>query len=149
MEVHAELEPPRLLRTDGKRSDGATLDPWQRGKYRVWDFTCPDTLAPSHLSLSSQTAGSVEAKAEAGKLVKYAEIASSADYIFTPIAIETLGAWGPSADAICSDIGARLSSLTGDIRATAFLKQRLAIAVQKGNAAAINGTSPLGDISCP
>jgi len=96
-----------------------------------------------HLSLSSQTAGSVAAKAEAEKLVKYAEIASSADYIFTPIAIETLGAWGPSADAICSDIGARLSSLTGDIRATAFLKQRLAIDVQKGNAAAINGTSPL------
>jgi hypothetical protein len=147
--VHAELEPPRLLRNDGKRPDGATLDPWQRGKYLVWDFTCPDTLAPSHLSLSSLTAGSVAAKAEACKVAKYAEIASSSDYIFSPIAIETLGAWGPSADATCSDIGARLSSLTGDIRATTFLKQRLAIAVQKGNAAAINGTSPLGDISCP
>ena len=90
VEVHAELEPPRLLRNDGKRPDGATLDPWQRGKYLVWDFTCPDTLAPSHLSLSSLTAGSVAAKAEACKLVKYAEIASSADYIFSPIAIKHL-----------------------------------------------------------
>ena len=31
IDVHAELEPPRLLRSDGKRLDGATLDPWNRG----------------------------------------------------------------------------------------------------------------------
>ena len=43
VEVHAELEPPRLLRGDGKRPDGATLDPWSGGRYLVWDFTCPDT----------------------------------------------------------------------------------------------------------
>ena len=44
-DVHAELEPSRLLRDGNKRPDGATLDPWSRGRYLVWDFTCPDTLA--------------------------------------------------------------------------------------------------------
>ena len=56
-DTHAELEPSRLLRDDNKWPDGATFDPWSRGKYRVWDFTCPDTLAPSHLLRSLTVAG--------------------------------------------------------------------------------------------
>ena len=118
-EVHAELEPSRLLRGDGKRPDGATLDPWHSGRYLVWDFTCP---------------------------LKYAELTSSGDFIFAPIAIETLGTWGPSALALCAEIGDRVANLTGDIRAPSFLKQRLALAVQRGNAAVV-GTHPMGDIS--
>lgn len=147
IEVHAELEPSRLLRGDGKRPDGATLDPWHRGKYLVWDFTCPDTLAPSHFGLSSQAAGLVASNAESKKVAKYAELAASDNYMFCPIAIETLGSWGPSAVEICAEIGARISAHSGDSRSTAFLRQRLALAVQRGNAAAIGGTSPLGDSS--
>ena len=71
VDVHAELEPPRFLRDDFKRPDGATLDPWKRGKYLVWDFTCPDTLAPSHLNRSSTAAGSAAVLAEENKRVKY------------------------------------------------------------------------------
>ena len=41
-----DLEPPGLLRGDGKRPDGATHIPWSRGRCLLWDFTCPDTLAP-------------------------------------------------------------------------------------------------------
>jgi len=37
--------------------------------------------------------------------------------------------------------------LSGDARATSFLKQRLALAVQRGNAAAVIGTYPQGDIT--
>jgi hypothetical protein len=95
VDTHAELEPPRLLRSDGKRPDGATLDPWHSGRYLVWDFTCPDTLAPSHLSVSSHAAGSVADQAERGKCTKNAELCASGNYIFAPIAIETSGAWGP------------------------------------------------------
>ena len=91
--MHAELEPPRLLREDGKRPDGATLDPWHSGRYLVWDFTCPDTLAPSHLNLSSQAVGSVAEQAETRKCTKYAGLNASEAYIFAPIAIETLGVW--------------------------------------------------------
>jgi hypothetical protein len=61
----------------------------------VWDFTCPDTLAPSHLNRSSTAAGSAAVTAEVNKQTKYSELVKSGDYDFAPVAIETLGAWGP------------------------------------------------------
>jgi len=147
VEVHAELEPLRLFRDDGKRPDGATLDPWSGGRYLVWDFTCPDTLAPSHLRQSCQSAGSAATLAESLKLTKYSEIASSGEYIFAPLAVETLGVWGGSATALCEEIGRRAAQLSGDSRSTTFLKQRLSLAVQRGNAASVAGTHPQGDIN--
>ena len=131
-----------LLRTDGKRPDGATLDPWNRGEYLVWDFTSLDTLAPSHLNQSTLAAGSAAVKAEANKRLKYLELANSGDYIFPPIAVDTLGAWGPSALAFCAEICRRIAARTGDTRATSFLRQRMDIAVQRGNAFAVVGTFP-------
>ena len=110
----------------------------------MWDFTCPDTLAPSHLSQSALAAGSAAVRAEEGKLGKYAELAASGNYVFIPIAIETLGSWGPSALSVCAEIGGRTANITGEVRSTAFLKQRLDIAIQKGNAAAVLGTFPTG-----
>ena len=47
------LEPAELSRTDGKRTDGVTAIPWQRGKPLVWDVTFVDSLAPEQ----SATAG--------------------------------------------------------------------------------------------
>ena len=58
-------------------------------QYLVWDFICPDTLAPSYLNQSYLAAA---VKAEANKRLKYVKLANSGDYIFTPIAVETLGA---------------------------------------------------------
>ena len=145
VEIHAELEPPRLLRGDGKRPDGASLDPWSGGRYLVWDFTCPDTLAPSHLRQSCREAGSAAVSAEALKRTKYHELVSSGDYTFVPVAIETLGVWGASAMELCGEIGRRAARLSGDPRAPSFLKQRLGLAVQRGNAAAVTGTHPERD----
>jgi hypothetical protein len=139
-DVHAELEPSRLLRDDLKRPDGATLDPWARGKYLVWDFTCPDTLAPSHLNRSATASGSAAVMAEVKKRTKYGELANSGNYDFVPVAVETLGSWGPAAEQITAEIGGRIARLTGDLRSTAFLRQRISVAIQKGNAAAIQGT---------
>lgn len=56
-----------------------------------------------------------------------------------------INTWGSSAVEIYSDIGGRVTALSG---ATASLKQRLSMAIQKGNAAAVLGTSPLWDNSC-
>jgi len=36
-----------------KRPDGATQITWTSGRLLLWDFTCPDTLAPSHKQKSS------------------------------------------------------------------------------------------------
>ena len=108
-------------------------------------FTCPDPLAPSNVNLSSVAAGSAAERAETRKGTKYADLVSSGDYSFVPIAIETLGAWGPSAAVICTEIGGRVRAHTGEVRSVAFLRQRLSIAVQRGNAASVLGTVPRVD----
>ncbi|XP_063382985.1 uncharacterized protein LOC134669394 [Cydia fagiglandana] len=55
--VPAVLEPSGLARDDGKRPDGMTLVPWKMGRPLVWDATCVDTLAQSHLPGTSNRAG--------------------------------------------------------------------------------------------
>jgi hypothetical protein len=81
--------------------------------------------------------------AESRKRSKYASFVESGNYIFAPVAVETLGAWGPSALELCADIGGRTAAITGDVRAGSFLRQRLDIAIQRGNAAAVVGTFPV------
>jgi hypothetical protein len=112
--------------------------PWLRGRCLLWDATCPDTLAPSHLHQSAAASGAAAALAERKKNDKYQVL--SITYEFVPVVIETLGSWGESGLALVSEIGRRMAVITGDQRSTAFLKQRLALAVQRGNAAAVLGT---------
>jgi len=50
VDVPAMLEPPGLTRGYGKWPDGMTLVPWSVCRTMVWDLTCPDMLAPSHIS---------------------------------------------------------------------------------------------------
>ena len=136
--VQSVREPPGLSRGDGKRPDGVTLIPWSRGRCLLWDATCPDTLAPSHVMQSAVEAGTVAASAEALKSTKYASLTSAHDFV--PIVIETLGTWGRAGAAFIKEVGERIFSVTGEKRSTQFLKQRLSLAVQRGNAAAILGT---------
>ena len=136
----AVLEPLGLSRDDGKRPDGMTLTPWSRGLPLVWDFTCVDTLAPSNLPISTSECGKLAAFAERKKKRKYATIAR--ECMFCPVAVETFGAWGPDAQALISDIGKRITDTTGERRATSFLKQRLSLAVQRGNAASVSSCLP-------
>jgi len=145
--VHAELEPN--YGTNPKRPDGATIESWSLGKDLVWDFTCPDTLAKSHLARSAVVAGSAAARAEQNKNIKYAHLLGCHSVLFMPVAIETLGAWGDSARELCRDIGSRLAARSGDRRARFFLVQRLALAVQRGNAASVAGTFLHQDTSAP
>jgi len=49
-------------------------------------------------------------------MTKYAELVPSDDFSFMPVAIETLGAWGPSALALYSDIDGQLASESEDPR---------------------------------
>ena len=57
--------------SDGKRPDGLTLVPWERGRPMIWDVTVPDTMAPSYQSAAVSQSGSVAAQAEAKKSSKY------------------------------------------------------------------------------
>ena len=63
-------------------------------------------------------------------------------YIFAPVCIETLGAWGESARNLIRKIGAQVREATGEPRSTVFLIQRLAIDIQRGNGASVMATLP-------
>ena len=136
--VPAVREHKGLSRTDNKKPDGATLVPWARGRCLLWDATTPDTLAPSHVRQSARQAGSAAVSAEGVKCAKYAPLAVA--HHFVPVAIETLGSMGPAGLKFIEELGKRISAVTGDPRETAFLKQRLSLAVQRGNAVSILGT---------
>ena len=59
-------------------------------RHPVWDFTCPDTQAPSHLTQTSLAMWSATQSAEEGSmLLKCASLGSGCS--FYPVAIETLG----------------------------------------------------------
>jgi len=135
-------EPPGCSRADGKRPDGLTLVPWKRGKPLVWDFTCADTFAPSHVASTATHRGSAAEGAAGAKTKKY-EFLDGA-YIFAPIAVETTGVWAKDSLRVVEDIGRRITEVSGEKRATSFLLQRLSIAVQRGNVAAVLGTLPPG-----
>ena len=55
-----------------------------------------------------------------------------------------MGVFGEEAYSFVSEIGRRLARATGDKRSKEFLVQRISMAVQRGNAAAILGTLPTG-----
>jgi len=136
--VPAIKEPPGLLRTDGKRPDGATQIPWATGRCLVWDVTVADTLAPSYASLSSISAGKVAERAAANKVQKYSALSHTHD--FQPIALETLGPYDPSALMFLTQLGKRLVAASGDPREISFLFQRLSVTLQRFNWVAFTDT---------
>ncbi|XP_069360016.1 uncharacterized protein [Maniola hyperantus] len=138
--VPAVLEPIGLARSDGKRPDGMTLVPWKMGRSLVWDATCVDTLAASHIQATSSMAGAAAISAEQAKRRKYENLDGS--FVFVPFGVETLGPWGPGARALFEEIAKRVIESTGDPRAGSYLGQRISLAIQRGNAASILGTMP-------
>jgi len=101
----------------------------------VWDATCVNTYAASHLPSAAVAAGAAAGDAEAAKTRKYSGLAQR--YHFQPVAYETSGACGPTTRQFVRQLGARLTAVTGDAREPAWLWQRLALAVVRGNAASV------------
>ena len=63
---------------------------------------------------------------------------------FVPIAIETFCAFGEEAAKFMSELGRRLTKTTQDSRSASFLFQRLTVTKQRGNAACVLWTIPVG-----
>ena len=104
----------------------------------MWDATCPDTHAPSHVSAAVRGAGVVAAQAEQSKVAKYAHLGTS--HHFVPFVVETSGVLGEAAVDFMRDLGRRLCKATGEPRSREFLLQRISVAVQRGSTAAVLGT---------
>ena len=115
-----------------------TLIPWREGRSVLWDVTIRDTTADSYLSKTSSAAGAAAEEAAVQKESKYADLCT--DYLFCPVAIETLGPICSAGRLFLSELGRRASLLTCDPRETAFLYQRVSVAVQRFNAVCIAGT---------
>jgi hypothetical protein len=134
----ATREPQSLCTSSGKRPDGVTQVPWRRGRCLAWDATCPDTYASSHVQASSCQAGSAAPAAELLKSQKYADIIAGVDFV--PVAIETSGVWGEQAVSLLKEVGRRICAVSHEPRSTSYLRQRIAVAVQRGNAFCVLGT---------
>ena len=132
------LQPPGISRDDGKTPDGMTIIPWSHGKSLIWDVTVRDTLAPSYIRESSKKAGSIAEKAERFKHNHYRKLKEN--YLFTPLAFESLGCMGPETKKFVNKLGSLIRAATGEKRSTDYLLQRISIAIQRGNAACILGT---------
>src|SRR6201995_1154328 len=131
-------EPVDLSRSDGKRPDGLTLIPWQGGKNLIWDVTVADTLAASHLATTSRLTGGAAKSASDKKDSKYSSLANS--YIFISIACETMGSLNSKALSFLSELGRRISAVSGDPRESSFLFQRISVAIQRFNGVCFKGS---------
>ena len=131
-------EPTGLSRSDGKRSDGLSLIPWQEGKCLTWDVTVADMLAATYLASTSTTAGSVAEGAASIKNNKYSAIVQF--HVLVPLAIETLGAINFKGLTFLSELVDRLTAATGDPREASFLFHRISILKQRFNAVCFQGT---------
>ena len=79
-----------------------TLIPSEDGRSLLWDFTFCNALAQSHHAIAERGPGVVVNFAED----QYASLTPS--YIFVPVCIESLGAWGDNAKVYIRKIGQRV-----------------------------------------
>jgi len=122
-------EPTRLFRTDVKRPNGLTLVPWQSSESLSWDVTVVCPLAESYVTGSAREAGAAAELATSRKEEKYDNVGGQ--YLFAPIAVETLGGLNTSACQLFANMGRKISSTSGDAREEAFLFQRVLVLVQR------------------
>ena len=102
------------------------------------DATCSDTYAPSNIGVAVTGAGAVAEKSEQHKICKYSHLDSS--YMFTPMAVETSGVFGPQSLKFIEDLGRRLKTTTDEANSKQYLLQRISMAIQRGNTGSALGT---------
>ena len=132
------LEPLGLDRNSGKKPDGVTVFPFSSGKSLCWDATCSDTFSKSAVNDSALTAGSAANKAEDRKVAYYDSLESR--YRFVPVSVETSGVYGKLTNKFISELGRRMSAVTGEKREVEWLRQRISIAIARGNSGSITAT---------
>ena len=80
---------------------------------------------------------------------KYAHLEES--HYFVPVAVEAMGVFGPEARSFLRELGDPIANATQDPLSHLYLRQRISVAVQRGNTAAILGPTVgsdyLGDFS--
>jgi len=71
---------------------------------------------------------------------------SASNFTFKPIAVENLGAFSLSTLEFVSDLSHKLSSFSGEERASSFLFQRLSVSLQCFNSVLLHDTFVIDDV---
>ena len=109
--------------------------PWEMGKQLYWDVMVVDALASSRLNQGSlSNPGTTATEAEARKTEKYCEFLDNG-YSFQQVALEVQGSLGKSSETFITRLYKMLCRSHDDQRVSSFLKQRISMALQIGNAA--------------
>ena len=132
-------EPPGLDRGDRRRPDGMSVFPFKNDKALVWDATCADTFAATNINNCALDPAHAANAAETAKCAKYRNLEDR--FIFQPIAVETTGVLGQSTKSFLKELGRLMTIETGDAREGAWLRQRLSLAIVKGNALCITASA--------
>ena len=127
--IPSVLEPAGMDRGDGKRPDGVAVFPFARGKSLCWDATCVDTFAETNLLRSPAS------EAEKAKIRKYSALTNR--YRFKPSEVETGGVYDSTTGSVIAEMSRRITEVTGEQRETFWMKQRIGLAIQRGNAHSI------------
>ena len=100
-----------LLRSDGKRPDGASLIPWKRGKplHGSLDVTVTDTYAASHIGETAENAGPQRTRQQQ---TKSQNTTALPHYHFISIAIETADPWNSEASEFIAELGKKIVEVT-------------------------------------
>ena len=131
--IPTRLEPLGLSHNDNKRPDGQTLVPRKRGRCLTWDASCVHRLANSWIACLSSARTAAADTAEQRKIDKYRDLADT--LLFQPVLVETLGGFGKVSYKFLAELGRRFRDVSGDLNASRHLRERITVAIQKGNAA--------------
>ena len=89
IQKYSRLEPIGMSKRDKKCPNGISYYPFKNGKCLAWDYTCPDSLGPTHIKVStSKEASKAASLAKKGQLKKHRHL--NKDYLVIPVGIETL-----------------------------------------------------------
>ena len=62
-------------------------------------------------------------------------------YRFEPVAVETTGVIGEGSSKFIAEIGRRIKQQTGEAREVSWLRQRISMAIMRGNVASVLATN--------
>ena len=97
-----------------------------------------NTLAQSYVDRAATGVGAVAELAAERKL--------ASNFSFQPIAVENLGTFSLSPLEFLNDLSHKLSSFSGEERASSFLFQRLSVSLQRFNSVLLHDTFVIDDV---
>ena len=136
--VPSRLEPSGLYRSDGKCPDGITIMPWKMASFWCGMPPAPILMHPLTLPLLPVKLVLWRPKRRRGSVASIA--------IWSPATLLRQWPLRPQVPSglepleFLRELGRCLRQVTGEVKSTTYLLQRLSVAIQRGNAASVLGT---------